>query len=461
MVGCRALIGGAGAVAGRWSVLPLLLLAALHCAASVSGGSRRPGGARPAPAFLQGGGYTEQRLREARATFQRGRFQEASAIAREILRQDPDHPEATLLLGQILFTIAERTDWRGRPSGERIAAFRRAREALERAEGLGARVAAGGVHLAIGRAFLEEGRKGDALGRLNAAVEKTPRDPRARRMRGQCLLWLGRLESAVEELRRAVELEPRDHRGRLLYADALTRLERPMDAIETLREHYRSIEKEPADGRHRQVLFEIYKITLGLNDVAAARQPIEEACRIAPGVPSLRVELGSVLYRLGEHERARVELEAALGGEGVSPSTRATAEHYLGLIAKHAGRFEEARRHLEEAVRLAPGHASALQNLGAVLRRLGEDEEARGVLERFRRVVPLAREIKKLEARLRKRPDQPATLVELIGKLIDAGRSDEARLFLNDLRQLRPGHSAIPGLEKRLQAIPSPLGGRP
>ena len=60
----------------------------------------------------------------------------------------------------------------------------------------------------------------------------------------------------------------------------------------------------------------------------------------------------------------------------LSPAAWADAQADLGIIFAAQGRFEEARKHLEESLRVKPEQAGVCSNLGFVLLRLGRIDEA-------------------------------------------------------------------------------------
>src|SRR5439155_907561 len=80
-------------------------------------------------------------------------------------------------------------------------------------------------------------------------------------------------------------------------------------------------------------------------------------------------------------ERARAELVRALE---LGVSEPAEAHYHLGLCYQRNRAWEDARRELETAVRLAPEAWSAWYALQEVLQQLGRSVEARQALERFR-----------------------------------------------------------------------------
>jgi protein O-GlcNAc transferase len=75
----------------------------------------------------------------------------------------------------------------------------------------------------------EANRPGEALELAEVLVEKSPREPKYRMLKGACLVRVGRAEEAILEYRRAIELNPSDLDGynALIYAANYLPYERP------------------------------------------------------------------------------------------------------------------------------------------------------------------------------------------------------------------------------------------
>ena len=110
-----------------------------------------------------------------------------------------------------------------------------------------------------------------------------------------------------------------------------------------------------------------------------ARRDLEEALRLDPGLGLARLRVGRVLWRLGEPEPARQQLEQAL------PSLRATdhvylAHLFLGRIHQDAGRLDEAIGEYRLAVALHPSALSAAVALSSALGLAGDADAGRSAL---------------------------------------------------------------------------------
>ncbi|MEX0774748.1 MAG: Hsp70 family protein [Phycisphaeraceae bacterium] len=105
----------------------------------------------------------------------------------------------------------------------------------------------------------------------------------------------------------------------------------------------------------------------------------EEAARLAPGRPVYRGNYGAALVNLGQHERAVVEMRAALSED----SSLRYLHSWLASAFEHLGQLEEARKELQRWLEAAqqmtvqyPEYAPAWRDLEMVCRRMGLYDQA-------------------------------------------------------------------------------------
>lgn len=89
-----------------------------------------------------------------------------------------------------------------------------------------------------------------------------------------------------------------------------------------------------------------------------SRRAYEEALRVRPADPGLRLEYGRMLVETGRHARASRVLETIRSG-----STAAEAEALLGTSAYWRGDLTAARRRFRAALALSPAHEAARRQL--------------------------------------------------------------------------------------------------
>lgn len=173
--------------------------------------------------------------------------------------------------------------------------------------------------------------------------------------------------------------------------------------------------------------------------------------------PGWRLALGSARQRLGEHERALAEFDAALRAgpanldalfcratalQDLGRSDEAAAAYEallkrapghaealnnLGILHRDSGRPDAAMRAFRAAVRAQPGHAVALEGLGRLLLDVGHAGEAVGALERAAAA----------------KPDDAGLRSALFSAMIRAGRIEEAERRIRAELERRPEDAGL------------------
>lgn len=207
-----------------------------------------------------------------------------------------------------------------------------------------------------------------------------------RDIRAAQLVWLAEHPQAtggpdrLTLLRSALQWNPDHLWARIHLADELRRRGDPYAASDEAR---RAVALDPTLPRAR---VELGAALAATGDLAASIPEYEEALRLAP-------ELAAVHLALAELLRVRGDVEAAIAHyrSGIEASP-APARLRIGLLLLAQGRRDEARRELQEALRLAPDDPDAGRALGLIL-----NDDAWQILaagsnepERIREAVTLA-----------------------------------------------------------------------
>jgi len=287
-----------------------------------------------------------------------GDLDAADAVARELLAEMPDHPQAIELVHAIAVergTVAELlADLRARAAGDDP----------EPALRMLARIAT-----------LEH----DAPAALDAwerLLALHPEDPDAHRAVGGLALDAGDVERAETAFRRALELAPESQPAAESLAEVLVRRGRTDQAVTTLR---RAVSYEPADlTTVRSLGYLLARYSLNHEAVAAYREG-----RAATGdEDALAWEMARAQIALLDYPAATRELLAALEQEDVS--TRMVAYELERLVSDEiagpevlAVIAEQPTADLSDAQRVALGRAwLAAGDMGRALELLGETEFA-------------------------------------------------------------------------------------
>ena len=260
-------------------------------------------------------GFSDQRLDDGLRLHQRGKFERAEAIYRNVLRQQPDHPEALHLLGVLLHQ---------RGAGEEAVAT------IERALEKDPQSADATYNLAD--ILLAQGKTAEAVQRFRHALTLRPDFPEAAISLGIALRSHGEMDQALAQLREAAANYPD-------FAEA----------------HYN--------------LGDTLRIQ---NELGEAKAAFEKALDVRADFAEAENNLASILRTEGDIEGAARHIENALR---INPDF-AEAHNNLGNIRKAKGVLEEAIPHFEEAIRLRPDFAEAHYNLGNTYLATGRIAEA-------------------------------------------------------------------------------------
>jgi predicted O-linked N-acetylglucosamine transferase (SPINDLY family) len=232
-----------------------------------------------------------------------GRLAEAEPIYRQVLAQQPDHPDALHLLGLIAHQVGRHAD---------------ARVLIERAIARQRATAPADWHLHLGEARRGAGDRSGAEAAFRAAIQLDPAFPEAYNALGQVLLDQQRIEEAAACFTRATELAPQ--------------LAQP------------------------QLNLGVARMMRG--KFAEAVEPLRRAVAINPQLAPPWLNLGGALQSLRRIDEAANALERAVALE---PTPHAL--NGLGLLRMAQARIDEAIATFRRAVELDPTGASTHSNL--------------------------------------------------------------------------------------------------
>jgi protein O-GlcNAc transferase len=339
---------------------------------------------------------------EARNLVRAGRLQQAESLCQEVLRAQPVHGDALLLLGVI---------------------------------------------------ELQTGRGSRAATSFRAALQSNPSNAIAHALLGDALLELRQPQAALAAYECGLMLDASlvpAHFGR---ANALLDLERPSDALAS----YDAVLKLQPNSP--EVLFNRGNAHLALRQHAAALNSYDHAIRLNPAYAGAYNNRGWILRVLQRHEEAREAFERALElhtdyvealrglgdtlldlrrpEEALAVHSRAaTLEPSSSEVHNVRGnslfalrRLAEALAAYDEGLRLDPSNASAHYNRGNVLLQCGREVDALASIER-------ALELK---------PDFTEALRARGDALLALGRPQSAAQAFAQLLRLQPEADYVPG----------------
>lgn len=324
-----------------------------------------------------------------------GRLPEARACYEQGLQFAPGNPDATFLLGQVLFETGEGVAgealmrkaikvaphawnyWRGLAiqlfNQER---FDEARKAFAQAITLNSSDADLGAELAL--ALESCGETAGALEQWQRVVMLQPGNATAWLSSGRLLLRTGRAEDAVAAVERHLHCMPDSVAGWTLHAEANEILGQHDVALHSL---VQAATVSPDDALLRARLAQSL-CAAGLAE--AGIEQFEEASRLAPGNAGLHFQRGAAYGRLGLPQQACAAYEAALALDPEAPAILVNLANQYGELRRN----DEARALYARAVSVAPDFAAAHFNLGMLLIDEGRRLDAEASLSRACTLAP-------------------------------------------------------------------------
>jgi choline-sulfatase len=245
-------------------------------------------GARPDPKAMIG---TFNRLRDANALLQRGRFEEAGQMAASILEHDRSNAFATMIRA---------------------------------------------------RAEMEEGRYREAVTGFRAYANLVPSSADAHHWTAICLSRLGDVDAALAEADVALSIDPRYAEAHALRGGLLAARGRLDEGATDLRAAISSARENLA------FRIGLARILVSARKLDEAQRELEAVLAASPNQPDARAAYGGLLAARGQLEPARAEYERALA---LRPAADDVRLDYADVLAR-LGRREEA---LREYARLADG----------------------------------------------------------------------------------------------------------
>ena len=301
---------------------------------------------------------------------QTGRLQEAEAIYRSILQEQPRHPDALNLLGILslqvgkseaaaeLFerAIAVKPD---DPEfhnmcGEAYRILHKYDLAIQRYErAIALRPNFAGALTNLGNTFKEQGRMQAAIASYERSIDSDPNSPLSYNNLAIVLKELGRLEEAIAHHKKAIALVPNYAEAHSSLGNALLESGQPEEAIS---HHKKALALRPDFAEAHSNLGNAFR-ELGQYDDAITHY--NKALEMQPGFALAHYNLGIALDELGRPEEAVECYEKALT---IDPEY-AEAHNNLANALDELGRQEDAASHYKQAVTIKPDYAEAHRNL--------------------------------------------------------------------------------------------------
>ncbi|MCC6206835.1 MAG: tetratricopeptide repeat protein, partial [Gammaproteobacteria bacterium] len=337
----------------------------------------------------------EQTLQLALEHQQAGRFPQARDLCLQILRQQPEHPQALHLLG-VLARSAGRLDIAADMLGKAVRAA----------------PDAAGPHYDLGVTRVLQGDPDAAIACLQRTLELAPDHPEALMGLGNLLLDRDRPDAAADCYRRIIASDPRADMAYYNLGLACFRAGRLDESAHNYRQAL-ALKPDSAEA------------ALNLGITLSRQENLDEAIHFLrraqaglPGNPVAPYNLALALLNHGRPEEAEAYFRQALA---LDPS-HAEACLNLGNTLIRLGRLDEALTCCRKATELKPDSADARLTLGLALHDLGRLDEAAACYER---AIAL-------------KPDFAEAYSNLANTRLDQGRLDEALRLCRKTIDLAP-----------------------
>ncbi len=246
------------------------------------------------------------------ALYQAGRMRDSATELEAVLRAQPEHAKAPLLLADCRLQLGE---WKRviaildpllekDPENAAIlymigTALMRDRQ-YERGQRVLDRILRKGdsaeAHLVLAIASREAKDDISAEKELRKALALDPSLPTANAVLGEVLVKMGDAPGAIEALRRELAINPNHFDSHLLLALLLRQDSKNEESAEHVR---KALALRPDDPGAR---YQLALVQMAENQLAAARQTLEPLVRDEPSFTEAHVSLATVYYRLGRRE---------------------------------------------------------------------------------------------------------------------------------------------------------------
>jgi predicted O-linked N-acetylglucosamine transferase (SPINDLY family) len=279
----------------------------------------------------------QQQLETGLQHHKAGRFDEAAATYRQVLAQQPNHPDALHLLG--LYENHQ---------GRRQQAV----DLIHRA--LSTQPNNPNYLHNLGLIYVQLNRYDEAITVQRRAIELSPKHPQLRFDLGNAYMAISNHQAAIAEYRNCLSLNPNIAEGHQNLGCALHRVGQLDLAESHLR---RAIELQPAMADAHNNLGSVLSAKMRFPEAIAS---YNEALRLRPDSAVTLSNLGSALRTRGQTEDAIKVLNRAVQLNPNLPE----AYNNLGIALKETGRLTEAIAVYKRALSLRPNMGDAINNLG-------------------------------------------------------------------------------------------------
>jgi Flp pilus assembly protein TadD len=229
----------------------------------------------------------------------------------------------------------------------------------------------------LGAALAHEGKYDDAIEMYRSALPLLKNKNMVLLNLGLAYYKKGDFEHAREQFAVLHDAQPNDVRGIILLGDSDLHLAKPDAALNVL---------EPLENKYSQNMDFEYVLGSALIQTGRRRDGVARIEKVAQSGPSPDAYLlaGATLLDLNEYEQARRDLEEGLRLSPAMPGIYTL----VGIARDKTGDVKNAETAFREALKMKPDDFQANLYLGAILYKRRDVEEAKGYLDRALQLKP-------------------------------------------------------------------------
>jgi tetratricopeptide (TPR) repeat protein len=318
---------------------------------------------------------------------------EAERLAKQILEKDPNHVEAHVLMGSVLFAQGKKQ--------EALAELNHAVELNpQRVE----------TYLSVARFYVQTNDIAGAEAIYQRAISVSSNSAMAHYEYGKFLVGAQRLNEAEAEFQRAVQVEPQNRDAQFILASFYL-VNRQLDKAEAAYTSLAELDKDKPEGR--SVLADFYSSVGRLDEAITI---YKEVLTNSPDYTQAHYRLAEIMLTRGDLSGARNEVETVLKIDAKDRQ----ALILRARIAMRAGQTSDLKiaiEDLREVLRQEPNSRAGLFFMADASFRLGQIDQARAFATELSQNYPNYLPAKLMEIQINLASDDPKTAMKLAANL--------------------------------------------
>lgn len=329
-------------------------------------------------------------MKKANEQHSQGRFKEAEATYREILRSEPENAVVHQRLGAVL--AAQGTMIRDEKQRAEIDET----AILEEKQAIKLDPKFHMPHVVLGQIYANKGKYEDAIKEFNLAIGKKPDSFMAHLDLGIYYMHLDKPEDAIRVYRRAAELKPDRPTPHMNAGVALQSLGRYDEAVAELK---KALELKLNKQELNLANFNLGNIYADKGDYDNAISAYQASLKAEPGNLLAQSGIGWMQGAKGEYD-ADIAIQRKVLKSTKDPIIESVARARLATALAGKGDSKAAEQEFQKCAAMKPPYPVALMDYGLYLAKNGRKNEAKSAFQRALEVQPTFKPAKEALAKL-------------------------------------------------------------